>query len=110
MATRIALIAVLASLVGCASAGSPKPDAIFRHPTTGDVQWCDKPSAAMMALGGAIVAASQSTDYADCKTGWEGKGYARLGSSETLPPDAQQRYTDERARIEKATADSIRKN
>jgi hypothetical protein len=63
-----------------------------------------------MALGGAIVATSQSADYAGCKSSWESKGYARLDPSAKLPPDAQQRYTDERERIEKATADSIRKN
>jgi hypothetical protein len=56
--TRIALVAVLA---GCAT-GHPTPDAIFRHPTTGDVQWCDKGSVAAAALGGAIVATSQGAD------------------------------------------------
>jgi hypothetical protein len=63
--TRIAFVVLLA---GCASGGRPTPDAIFRHSTTGDVQWCDKGNAAAAALGGAIVAASQGADYAGCKT------------------------------------------
>ena len=54
MATRITLL-VLASLVGCATGGHPTPDAIYRHPVTGDVQWCDRPSGVGMALGGVIV-------------------------------------------------------
>ncbi len=109
--TRIALgVALTALAAGCASSGHPTPSAIYRHPVSGDVQWCDKPSGAAMALGGAIVAASQGADYADCKTSWESKGYARLDSTAKLPPADQQRYEDERARVEKATADSIRKN
>ena len=109
--TRAALLLTgLSLLTGCASGGHPTPSAIYRHPVSGDVQWCEKPSGAMMALGGAIVAASQSVDYAGCKTGWEGKGYTRLEQGATLPPADQQRYEDERKRIEQATADSIRKN
>jgi hypothetical protein len=38
-----------------------------------------------MALGGAIVAASQGADYADCKTSWESKGYTRLDATAKLP-------------------------
>jgi len=110
MVTRITLLVVLASLAGCASTGSPKPDAIYRHPMTGDVQWCDKPSGVGMALGGALVAASQGADYAGCKTNWEGKGYARLDSTATLSAEDQRRYEDERERMNKALADSIRKN
>lgn len=105
--TPIALVALLA---GCASGGRPTPDAIFRHPTTGDVQWCDKGSAVAAAVGGAIVAASQGADYAGCKTNWEGKGYTRLDPTATLSPEGQQRYEAERERMNKALADSIRKN
>jgi hypothetical protein len=110
MVTRIVLLAVLGSLVGCASAGSPKPDAIFRHPTTGDVQWCDKGSVAATVLVGPMMGAAQGADYAGCKSNWESKGYARLDSAATLPPEDQRRYEDERERMNKALADSIRKN
>jgi hypothetical protein len=48
-----------------------------------------------MALGGAIVAASQSADYAGCKSNWESKGYVRLDSAATLPPEDQRRYEAE---------------
>jgi hypothetical protein len=104
--TRIAFVALLA---GCASGGRPTPDAIFRHPTTGDIQWCDKGSVAAAALGGAIVAASQGADYAGCKTNWEGRGYARLDSSAKLSAEDQRRYDEERERMNEALADSIRK-
>lgn len=110
MVTRIALLVVLASLAGCASTGSPAPDAVYRHPVTADVQWCDKPSGVGMALGGAIVAASQGADYAGCKTNWESKGYVRLPSTVKLPIEDQRRYEEERDRMNKALADSIRKN
>lgn len=84
--TRIVLGVALAALAtGCAASGRPTPSAIYRHPVTGDVQWCDKPSGAAMALGGAIVAASQGADYADCKTSWESKGYTRLDATAKLP-------------------------
>jgi hypothetical protein len=102
--TRIVLVALLA---GCAS-GRPTPDAIFRHPTTGDMQWCDKGSVAAAALGGAIVAASQGADYAGCKTNWETKGYLRLESTARLPSVDQQRYEADLERIAKERADSIR--
>jgi hypothetical protein len=105
--TRIAFVVLLA---GCASGGHPTPDAIFRHPTTGDVQWCDKGSVAAAALGGALVAASQGADYAGCKTNWEAKGYTRLDSTAKLTPQDQQRYEAELERMAKERADSIRKN
>lgn len=91
MATRITLL-VLASLVGCATGGHPTPDAIYRHPVTGDVQWCDRPSGVGMALGGVIVGA-----------------YARLDSTTKLSPGDQQRYEAAIERMDKAKADSIRK-
>jgi hypothetical protein len=70
--TRMAcLAALLAVLAGCATGGRPTPDAIYRHPAIGDVQWCDKPSGVGMAPGGATVAAPQGADYAGCKTTWE---------------------------------------
>lgn len=103
--TRFVLVVLLA---GCASGGPPTPDAIFRHPTTGDVQWCDKGSVAAAALGGALVAASQGADYAGCKTNWEGKGYTRLDSTAKLSPADQQRYEADLERIAKERADSIR--
>ncbi len=103
-------IAVVIFLSGCASSGRPTPSAIYRHPVTGEVQWCEKPSTAMMALGGALVAAAQSSDYAGCKTGWEEKGYVRLPAGTPLPPADQQRYEAELEAMQKATADSIRKN
>lgn len=111
LVTRIALLVVLASLAGCVSTGSPGPDAIYRHrhPVTGDVQWCDKPSGVGMALSGAIVAASQG-DYAGCKTNWESKEYVRLPSTVKLPLEDQRRYEEERDRRNQALADSIRKN
>jgi hypothetical protein len=109
--TRIGLVASLVALLaGCATGGRPTPDAIFRHPVTGDVAWCDKPSGVGMALGGAIAGAAQGADYAACKTNWEGKGYARLDSTATLSPGDQRRYEEERERMNKALADSIRKN
>ncbi len=46
---RIALVTLLA---GCATGGHPTPDAIYRNPGTGDVQWCDKPSGGAQALVG----------------------------------------------------------
>jgi hypothetical protein len=92
--TRIAFAALLA---GCASGGHPTPYAILRHPTTGDVQWRDKPSGAAMALGGAIVASGQGADYAGCKR--EGKGYTWLDATAKLPPADQQRYEEERAAL-----------
>jgi hypothetical protein len=110
MGTRIALLVVLASLAGCATGGPPRPDAVFRHSVTGDVQWCDKGSVAAAALGGALVAASQGADYAGCKTNWEGKGYVRLDSTAKLSPMDQQRYEADLERMAKARADSIRKN
>jgi hypothetical protein len=110
MVTRTARLVVLLSLAGCATGGPPTPDAIFRHPASGDVQWCDKGSVAAAALGGALVAASQGADYAGCKTQWETKGYVRLDSSAKLSSADQQRYESERERLEKARADSIRKN
>lgn len=106
MVTRILPLAVLVSLAGCASGGHPTPDAIFRHPITGDVQWCDKPSGAALAMGGAIVAAS--VDYPGCKSNWESKGYVRLDSTAKLSPENQQRYEDDLQRKEQARADSIR--
>jgi hypothetical protein len=72
------------------------------------VQWCDKGSVAAAALGGAIIAASQSADYAGCKTNWETKGNLRLDSTTTLSPADQQRYEAELAHIAKERTDSIR--
>ncbi|MGH9892403.1 MAG: hypothetical protein ACREA0_10545 [bacterium] len=103
--TRIAFVVLLA---GCASGGRPTPDAIFRHPSTGDVQWCDKGSVAAAALGGAIVAVAQGADYAGCKTNWETKGYARLDSTAQLSSADQQRYEADLERVAKERADSIR--
>lgn len=103
------MVAPVALLAGCATGGHPTPEAIYRHPVTGDVQWCDKGSAVAAAVGGALVAASQGSDYAGCKTGWESKGYTRLDSSAKLAPDDQRRYEEERARKDEALADSIRK-
>ena len=96
-------------LAGCASSGHPTPDAIYRHPVTGDVRWCDKPDAVGMALGGAIVGASQGADYATCKTTWETKGYTRLDAAVKLSPEDQRRYEAEVERMNQARADSIRK-
>lgn len=94
---------------GCASGGPRTPDAIYRHPVTSDVQWCDKgPVAAAVVLGGAMGAA-QAADYAGCKTAWEEKGYVRLPPGSRLSPTDQQRYTVERERLDQAVADSIRK-
>ena len=107
--TRIALFVVLASLGGCASAGSPRPDAIFRHPTTADVQWCDKGSVAATVALGAMMGAAQGADYAGCKTNWETKGYVRLDSTAKLSPVDQQRYEAELERMAKDRADSIRR-
>jgi hypothetical protein len=103
-----AVVGTLLLLAGCASGGRPTPDAIYRHSVTGDVQWCSKPGGVAMALGGAIVVAEQ--DYAGCKTNWEAKGYTRLGSGATLSEEDQRRYGAERERMNKALADSIRKN
>jgi hypothetical protein len=109
--TRIAsAVAPLALLAGCATASHPTPDAIYRNAATGDVQWCDKPSGVGMALGGAIAGAAQGADYARCKTDWETKGYVRLDSTAKLSAEDQQRYEDALARMNKARADSIRKN
>ena len=109
--TRIMLVAsLLALLAGCATGGHPTPDAVFRHPTTGDVQWCDKGSVAATVLVGPMMGAAQGADYAGCKSNWESKGYARLDSAATLPPEDQQRYEAELERMNKALADSIRKN
>jgi hypothetical protein len=105
----VSVVAPLALLAGCATAGHPTPDAIYRHPVTGDVAWCDKGSAVVAAVGGALMAASQGADYASCKTNWEGKGYLRVPAPATLSAQDQRRYEDELARIEKARADSIRK-
>lgn len=102
--TRIVCIVLLA---GCAS-GHPTPDAIFRHPTSGDVQWCDKGSVAATVALGAMMGAAQGADYAGCKTNWETKGYLRQDSSAKLPPADQQRYEAELERMAKARADSIR--
>jgi hypothetical protein len=106
----VSVVAPLALLASCATAGHPTPDAIYRNAATGDVQWCDKGSAVVAAVGGALMAAAQGADYASCKTNWEGKGYARLDSGAKLSADDQRRYEDELARMEKAKADSIRKN
>ena len=103
---RIALVVLLG---GCATGSRPTPDVIFRHPVTGDVQWCDKPSGVGMALGGAIAGVAQGADYAACKTNWGGKGYARLDSTAKLSAEDQRRYEEERERMNKALADSIRK-
>lgn len=105
--TRIVLFFTLA---GCATSGPPTPSAIYRHPLTADVQWCDKPSSTATALGGVIVGASQGADYAGCKSNWESKGYVRLDSSARLSTEDQRRYQEERERMNKALADSIRKN
>jgi hypothetical protein len=105
--TRIALVVLLA---GCASGGRPTPDAIFRHSTTGDVQWCDKGSVAATVALGAMMGAAQAADYAGCKTNWEGKGYVRLDSTAKLSPPDQQRYEAQLERMAKERADSIRKN
>jgi hypothetical protein len=105
--TRIAFVVLLA---GCASGGRPTPDAVFRHPSTGDVQWCDKGSVAATVALGAMMGAAQGADYAGCKTSWEGKGYVRLDSMAKLSPPDQQRYEAELERMAKERADSIRKN
>ncbi len=106
--TRIVLGAALTVLAtGCATGGHPTPDAIFRHPVSGDVQWCDKGPVAAAIVVGALMAASQGADYASCKTGWEGKGYTRLDATAKLPPDDQQRYEADLARIAKERANSI---
>ena len=96
----LVLLALL--LAGCATGGHPTPDAIYRNAATGDVQWCDKPSGVGMALGGAIAGAAQGADYAQCKTNWESKGYARLDSGAKLSADDQRRYEEDRARMDKA--------
>jgi hypothetical protein len=57
-----------------------------------------------------MMGASQGADYASCKTTWKGKGYARLDSSAKLPAEDRRRYEEERERMNKALADSIRKN
>ena len=104
--TRIAFLVLVA---GCAT-GHPTPDAVFRHPTTADVQWCDKGSVAATVALGAMMGAAQGADYAGCKTNWEAKGYSRLGSEAKLSDADQRRYEEERERLNKALADSIRKN
>ncbi len=103
-------IAFVISLGGCATGGPQTPAAIYRHPVTRDVQWCDKPSGVGMALGGVIVGVEQGNDYAGCKTNWESKGYVRLEPGTKLSPGDQRRYEEERERMNKALADSIRKN
>jgi hypothetical protein len=107
--TWIACILAPALLAGCATGGHPTPDAVFRHPGTGDVQWCNKGSAVAAAVGGVLVAAAQGADYASCKTTLEGKGYVRLDSTAKLSPDEQRRYEAELERMNQARADSIRK-
>ena len=102
--TRIAFLVLLA---GCAT-GHPTPDAVFRHPTTADMQWCDKGSVAATVALGAMMGAAQGADYAGCKTNWETKGYVRLDSTAKLSPADQQRYEAELERMAKARADSIR--
>jgi hypothetical protein len=104
--TRIAFLVLLA---GCAT-GHPTPDAVFRHPTTADMQWCDKGSVAATVALGAMMGAAQGADYAGCKTNWETKGYVRLDSTAKLSPADQQRYEAELERMAKERADSIRKN
>jgi hypothetical protein len=111
--TRIALLAVFASFAGCSSAGPPKPDAIFRHPTTGEVQWCDKGDKggvgiAGKVLFGSMVMAAQGAVYNECKTKWETKGYTRLDSTAKLSVEDQQRYETDLERMTKERADSIR--
>jgi hypothetical protein len=107
--TRIALVSVATVLLaGSASGGRPTPDA--SHPATGDVQWCDKGNVAAAVVVGPLIGATQGADYAGCKTGWESKGYVRLGSDAKLSPEDQRRSEEERERLNKALADSIRKN
>jgi hypothetical protein len=72
------------------------------------VQWCDKGPVAAAAVGGALFAAAQTAGYAGCKSGWEEKGYVRLGRDAKLADADQQRYAEERERMDKARADSIR--
>jgi len=111
MVTRTALFLIaLAVLNGCAGSDHPTPSAIYRHPVSGDVQWCQKPDAVASALGGAIVAGPAAADYAGCKTALEQKGYARQDGSARLSPEDQQRYEAELETAKKALADSIRKN
>jgi hypothetical protein len=111
--TRVALLAILASVAGCASAGPPKPDAIFRHPTTGEVQWCDKGDKggvgiAGKVLFGSMVMVAQGAVYNDCKSNWETKGYTRQDSTAKLSAEDQQRYEADLERLAKERADSIR--
>jgi hypothetical protein len=106
--TALTRIAFVILLTGCASGGHPTPDAIFRHPTTGDVRWCDKGSVAATVALGPMMGASQGADYAGCKTNWEGKGYTRLDSTAKLPAEDQQRYEAALERMAKERADSIR--
>jgi hypothetical protein len=111
--TRIALLAVLVSFAGCASAGPPKPDAIFQHPTTGEVPWCDKGDKggvgiAGKVLFGSLVMTPQGAVYNNCKTNWETKGYTRQDSTAQLSPADQQRYEADLERMTKERADSIR--
>lgn len=106
--TRMAGPALLALLAGCATGERPTPDAVFRHPTTADLQWCDKGSVAATVVLGAMMGAAQGADYAGCKTNWEGKGYVRLDSTAKLSPPDQQRYEAELERTAKERADSIR--
>jgi len=84
----IAILVVSMGLTGCehilrnpdmgagvATAG-PYPGsgngANYRHPTTGDLQYCRKP-----LVVGALSASLDLTDYALCKTELEKKGYVR---------------------------------
>jgi hypothetical protein len=87
---------------------APTPDAIFRHPTTGEVRWYDQGSVAATVALGPMMGASQGADYAGCKTNWESKGYTRLDSTAKLSPADQQRYEAELERMAKERADSIR--
>jgi len=111
--TWIALLVVRVSFAGCASAGTPKPDAIFQHPTTGEVQWCDKGDKggvgiAGKVLFGSLVMTPQGVVQNSCKTNWETKGYTRQDSTAKLSPADQQRYEAEVERMTKERADSIR--
>jgi hypothetical protein len=106
--TTLTQIILVVLLTGCASGGHPTPDAIFRHPTTGDVQWCDKGSVAATVVLGPMMGAAQGADYGGCKTNWETKGYVRLDSTAKLSPPDQQRYEAELERMAKERADSIR--
>ena len=106
--TALTRIAFVVLLTGCASGGHPTPDAVFKHPTTGDVQWCDKGSVAATVVLGPMMGAAQGADYAGCKTNLEDKGYTRLDSTAKLSPADQQQYEADLERMAKDRADSIR--